>query len=134
MLDELLQRLQTDHLDLWQIHGVGFAGEPEEHFRKGGDAEALLEAKQAGKVRYIGFTGHKSPEVHLRMLQSGSLSIPCRCRLNPFDAGFTHSFEKLLLPEANKRGVAVLGMKPLGGSPEGIKQGVITADEACATR
>src|SRR5438874_1263141 len=129
MLDESLQRLQTDHLDLWQIHGVGFDGEPEEHFRKGGDAEALLEAKQAGKVRYIGFTGHKSPEVHLRMLQSEFPFDTVQMPLNAFDGQF-RSFEQLVLPKVNALGMGAIGMKSMGGSGQPVLGGVIRAEEA----
>ena len=68
MLDESLRRLQTDHLDLWQIHEVVYDNDPELIFAANGAAEALLAAKQQGKVRFIGFTGHKDPEIHLKML------------------------------------------------------------------
>jgi len=71
MLDESLRRLQTDHLDLWQVHGVSFDNDPDLAYAKGGVLEALDEAKKAGKVRFVGFTGHKNPDVHFRMLQLG---------------------------------------------------------------
>ena len=128
MLDESLRRLQTDHLDLWQLHGVGFDNEPEEHFLKDRDAEALLEARQQGKVRFVGFTGHKSPQVHLAMLQSGFPFDSVQMPLNPFDSQY-RSFAQTVLPEAQKRGVAVLGMKPLGGTGDAIKKGIVTAEE-----
>jgi aryl-alcohol dehydrogenase-like predicted oxidoreductase len=71
MLDESLRRLQTDHLDLWQIHGVSFENDPELFIRANGAAEALAQAKKEGKVRFVGFTGHKDPAIHLKMLQTG---------------------------------------------------------------
>jgi len=128
MLDESLRRLQTDHLDLWQAHGMAFDNDPELFIRKGGAAEALLEAKKQGKVRFVGFTGHKSPQIHMKMIETGfpfdSLQMP----LNAFDATF-RSFEQHVLPEANKRGIAVLGMKPLcGGTP--VKKGAVSGEEA----
>ena len=70
MLDESLRRLQTDHLDLWQVHGVGFDNDPELAYRKGGVIEALEQAKRQGKVRFVGFTGHKDPGVHLEMIDA----------------------------------------------------------------
>jgi uncharacterized protein len=68
MLEESLRRLQTDHLDLWQIHEVIYENDPDLIFAPGGAAEALLDAKKQGKVRFLGFTGHKDPEIHLKML------------------------------------------------------------------
>ena len=67
-LEESLRRLQTDHLDLWQIHEVVYYNDPDMIFAPNGAAEALLEAKKQGKVRFIGFTGHKNPAIHLKML------------------------------------------------------------------
>src|ERR1700742_4311732 len=71
MLEQSLRRLQTDHLDLWQIHGVGFANDPELFIRPNGAAEALSKAKEQGKVRFLGFTGHKDPAVHVKMIETG---------------------------------------------------------------
>jgi aryl-alcohol dehydrogenase-like predicted oxidoreductase len=128
MLDQSLRRLQTDHLDLWQIHGVAFDNDPELFIRHNGAAEALLKAKDQGKVRFLGFTGHKAPEIHLKMLDTGFPFDAVQMPLNPFDATF-RSFEQLVLPELNKRGIAVLGMKPLTGRGEPLKKGVITPDQ-----
>jgi predicted aldo/keto reductase-like oxidoreductase len=125
MLEESLRRLQTDHLDLWQIHGVGFDNDPELFIRPGGAAEALTKAKQEGKVRFVGFTGHKSPEVHLKMLATGFPFDAVQMPLNPFDANF-HSFEKQVLPELNKRNIAALGMKPFSGKGDPLKGGLLT--------
>ena len=69
MLEESLRRLQTDHLDLWQIHGVSFENDPALFIRQNGAAEALVQAKKDGKVRFVGFTGHKDPHLHLAMPQ-----------------------------------------------------------------
>jgi aryl-alcohol dehydrogenase-like predicted oxidoreductase len=129
MLEESLRRLQTDHLDLWQIHGVGFDNDPELFIRDGGAHEALTKAKQQGKVRYVGFTGHKAPEVHLRMIETGYPFDAVQMPLNPFDRSF-HSFQKLVLPELQKRGIAALGMKPFSGKGDPIKKGLVTPEEA----
>ena len=131
-LDESLRRLQVDHIDLIQFHEVIRMDDPEKIFAPSGALEGMLTARQAGKVRYIGFTGHKSPEIHLHMLDTASrnnftfdtVQMPPNC----FDPGF-HSFENEVLPEVNRRGMAALGMKSLGGSGEMVRHGVITAQE-----
>jgi len=128
-LEQSLRRLQTDHLDLWQVHEVIYENDPDLIFAPGGAAEALLLAKQQGKVRAIGFTGHKDPSIHLRMLSHGFPFDTVQMPLNCLDASF-RSFEQLVLPEARKRGIAVLGMKSMGGSGEIIIQGVVTPEEA----
>ncbi len=129
MLEESLRRLQTDHLDLWQCHGMAFDNDAELFIRPGGAAEALTKAKKDGKVRFVGFTGHQNPKVHLAMLATGFPFDSVQMPLNAFDANF-RSFEQQVLPELNKRGIAVLGMKPLNGHGDAIKNGVITAEEA----
>jgi aryl-alcohol dehydrogenase-like predicted oxidoreductase len=129
MLEESLRRLQTDHLDLWQVHGMAFENDPDLFIRKNGAAEALEKAKKDGKVRFVGFTGHQNPKVHLAMLNTGFPFDAVQMPLNAFDSSF-RSFEKQVLPELTKRGIAVLGMKPLNGHGDAIKQGVITAEEA----
>jgi aryl-alcohol dehydrogenase-like predicted oxidoreductase len=128
MLEQSLRRLQTDHLDLWQIHGVSFQNDAELFMRPGGAAEALLKAKKAGKVRYLGFTGHKDPEFHLAMLSTGFPFDAVQMPLNPFDANF-RSFEKEVLPVLNQRGIAPLGMKPISGHGEPVQKGIFTATE-----
>ena len=127
-LEESLRRLQTDHLDLWQIHEVVYYNDPDLIFAPNGAAEALLAAKQQGKVRFIGFTGHKNPAIHLKMLSADFPFDTVQMPLNALDATF-RSFEQLVLPEANKRGIAVLGMKSLGGSGEMVSYGVLTAQD-----
>jgi predicted aldo/keto reductase-like oxidoreductase len=129
MLEESLRRLQTDHLDLWQIHGVSFDNDPELFIRPNGAAAALVRAKQQGKVRYVGFTGHKDPAIHLKMLATGFPFDAVQMPLNAFDATF-HSFETQVLPELNRRGIAALGMKPFSGKGEPLKKGLLTPDEA----
>ncbi len=128
MLEQSLTRLATDHLDLWQVHGVGFDNDPELAYAKGGVLEALDKAKQQGKTRFVGFTGHKDPHVHLRMIQMGYAFDTVQMPLNAFDASF-RSFEQIVLPEANRRGIAVLGMKSMGGTAASVKQGLVSPQE-----
>ena len=127
-LEESLRRLQTDHLDLWQIHEVVYWNDPELIFAPNGAAEALLAAKQQGKVRFVGFTGHKNPAIHLKMLAHDFPFDTVQMPLNVLDATF-RSFQQQVLPEARKRGVAVLGMKSLGGSGEIAVNGGVTPEE-----
>jgi aryl-alcohol dehydrogenase-like predicted oxidoreductase len=125
-LEESLKRLGTDHLDLWQVHECVYFNDPDLHFAKGGVIEALDEAKKAGKVRHVGFTGHKDPAIHLKHDYSfDSVQMP----LNAFDGTF-RSFERRVLPEVRKRGMAALGMKSMGGDGLPVVQGVVTAEEA----
>ena len=115
-IDESLQRLQTDHVDLMQFHEIIRMEDPDRIFAEGGALEAMLAAKKAGKVRYIGFTGHKDPTIHLRMLETAAkhkfhfdaVQMP----LNVMDAHF-RSFQKQVLPVLVKEEIGVLGMKPL---------------------
>ncbi|HEY4959427.1 MAG TPA: aldo/keto reductase [Terriglobales bacterium] len=129
MLEQSLNRYQTDHLDLWQVHGVCFDNDPELFIRSNGAAEALYKAKQQGKVRFVGFTGHKHPDIHLKMLATGFPFDAVQMPLNVFDSQF-HSFETHVLPDLNRRGIAALGMKPISGHGEPVSRGVITAPEA----
>jgi predicted aldo/keto reductase-like oxidoreductase len=116
-LSESLRRLQTDHIDLLQFHEVIRETDPDRIFASGGSLEAVLEAKKQGKVRYIGFTGHKSPDIHYKMLQTAfahkftfdAVQMP----LNVMDAHF-NSFEKKVLPVLVEHRIGVLGMKPMG--------------------
>ncbi|TKB87899.1 MAG: aldo/keto reductase [Nitrospira sp.] len=128
-LDESLRRLKTDYLDLWQIHEVVYFDDPDRHFAPGGGAEALLEAKRKGKVRFIGFTGHKDPKIHLKMLAHDFPFDTCQMPLNVFD-GTYRSFEQEVLPVLTQRGIAPIGMKSLSGNAEPIKQGLVTPEEA----
>jgi aryl-alcohol dehydrogenase-like predicted oxidoreductase len=128
-LDESLRRLKTDHLDLWQVHECVYYNDPDRHFARGGVIEALDRAKKAGKVRFVGFTGHKDPEIHLRMLSFGYPFDACQLPLNAFDASF-RSFEQRVLPELRRQQIAALGMKSLGGSGEMVKKKAISAADA----
>jgi len=128
MLEESLRRLQTDHLDLWQIHGIVYDNDPELAYAKGGAVDALDRAKKQGKVRFVGFTGHKDPAFHFRMLELGYPFDTVQMPLNAFDANF-HSFEKHVLPEVNRRGMGALGMKSMGGTAAAVKKGLVKAHE-----
>lgn len=128
-LEESLRRLKTDYLDLWQVHECAYENDPERHFAKGGVIEALAQAKEEGKVRYVGFTGHKSPDIHLRMLSYGFPFDSCQMPLNGFDASF-RSFQARVLPELARQQIAPIGMKSLGGDGRVIKQRAAKVDEA----
>jgi len=129
MLEDSLRRLQTDHLDIWQIHEVVYWNDPELIFAPNGAVEALAEAKQQGKVRFVGFTGHKDPRIHKKMLDRNFPFDTVQMPLNCFDASF-RSFEQDVLPELNRRGIAPLGMKSFGGSGEMLRHGDVTPREA----
>lgn len=129
-IDESLERLQTDHVDLMQYHENIRMEDPDRFFAANGPLEALLEAKKAGKIRYIGFTGHKDPAVHLRMLevagQHGFHFDTAQMPLNLLDAHF-RSFAKLVVPKLVAQGIGVLGMKPMafGNLPQnGLATGI----------
>jgi predicted aldo/keto reductase-like oxidoreductase len=128
-LHESLRRLQTDYLDVWQIHEVIYANEPDIYFRRGGAVEALGEAKRAGKVRLIGFTGDKDPAIHLDMLSREYPFDTCQLPLNCFDAGF-RSFEARVLPELLRQGIAPIGMKSMGGEGQPVEKRAVTPAEA----
>jgi predicted aldo/keto reductase-like oxidoreductase len=128
-LEDSLRRLQTDYLDLWQVHEVVYENDPEWHFAKDGVIEALVLAQQQGKVRFVGFTGHKSAAIHLRMLAYEYPFDTCQLPLNALDGTF-RSFEQKVLPELQRQGIAALGMKTMGGSGKMIKAGVLTVEEA----
>jgi aryl-alcohol dehydrogenase-like predicted oxidoreductase len=117
-LDQSLARLQTDRIDLVQVHEVIRMDDPDRVFAPGGAIEALVDAKKAGKLRFIGFTGHKDPEIHLAMLAAadrhGFAFDTIQMPLNVMDAHYK-SFEKRVLPVALDKGMGILHMKPLGG-------------------
>jgi aryl-alcohol dehydrogenase-like predicted oxidoreductase len=130
-LDESLRRLQTDHLDLVQHHEILRYEDPHRIFDKEGANAALVAARQAGKLRYIGFTGHKDPHIHLYMLevaaQHGFAFDTVQMPLNVMDAHY-RSFEQLVLPELGRQRIGVLGMKPLANGLI-LKSGTVTAIE-----
>jgi aryl-alcohol dehydrogenase-like predicted oxidoreductase len=127
-LEQSLKRLKTDYLDLWQIHECAYYNDPERHFAKGGVVEALELARREGKVRYVGFTGHKDPQIHLEMLSYKFPFDSCQLPLNGFDATF-RSFEQLVLPELKKQGIAPLGMKSLGAG-QAVKHKAVAPTDA----
>jgi aryl-alcohol dehydrogenase-like predicted oxidoreductase len=128
-LEQSLTRLRTDHVDLWQIHECVYDDEPERYFAKDGAVSALDTALQQGKARFVGFTGHKDPSIHLGMLARGYPFHTCQLPLNCFDASY-RSFERLVLPELARQGVAALGMKSFGGDGIFVRRGDVTAAEA----
>jgi aryl-alcohol dehydrogenase-like predicted oxidoreductase len=128
-LEQSLRRLRTDFLDLWQIHECVYDNDPDLHFATDGAVEALDQARRQGKVRFIGFTGHKDPRIHLAMLARRFPFDTCQLPLNCFDATF-RSFEQQVLPELEKRGIAALGMKSLSGDGRQVTRRVVTAEEA----
>lgn len=128
-LEESLRRLKTDYLDLWQVHELAYHNDPERHFAADGVMDALEAAKKSGKVRFVGFTGHKSPEIHLKMLSYEYPFDACQLPLNCLDGSFL-SFEKKVLPELERRGIAAIGMKTLGGNGEMVRARVVKAEEA----
>ena len=118
-IDESLSRLQTDHVDLLQFHEIIRFDDPDRIFAEGGAIEAVLDAKKAGKTRYIGFTGHKDPHIHLYMLEVASkhgfrfdaVQLP----INVMDAHF-RSFRQMVVPELQNQNIGILGMKCFGDS------------------
>ena len=130
-IDESLKRLQTDHVDLMQFHEVIRSDDPQKIFAPGGSLEAMLAAQKAGKVRYLGFTGHKSPDMHLKMLAVAAENKfhfdAVQMPLNVMDAHF-ESFEHRVVPQLVKDGTAVLGMKSLGFGAI-VRSGTVTAIE-----
>ncbi len=130
-IDESLRRLRTDHLDLLQFHEIIRFDDADRIFAEGGAIEAALEAKKAGKTRYIGFTGHKDPHIHLYMLevaeQHGFEFDAVQMPINVMDVHF-RSFGRLVLPELVKRNIGVLGMKSMGDTTI-LKSGIATPME-----
>jgi uncharacterized protein len=130
-LDESLQRLQTDHIDLIQFHEIIRPDDPEKVFAPGAALDAMQDAKKAGKIRYIGFTGHKDPKIHLHMLElakaHGFHFDAVQMPLNVMDAHF-RSFAQNVVPVLVKEEIGVLGMKPMGSGAI-IRAGAATGPE-----
>jgi predicted aldo/keto reductase-like oxidoreductase len=130
-IDDSLKRLQTDRIDLLQFHEVIRDGDPDRIFAAGGALEAVVEARKGGKVRYIGFTGHKSPDIHLKMLATASAHKftfdAVQMPLNVMDHHF-NSFESKVLPVLQEQNIGVLGMKPMG-DPFILHSNTVTAIE-----
>lgn len=131
-IDESLLRLDTDRIDLMQFHEIIRLEDPDKIFAEGGAAEAMTDAQKAGKIRFVGFTGHKDPFVHLRMMeiaaQRGFKFDAVQLPLNVMDAHF-RSFEKQVLPKLVSQKIGVLGMKSLG-DPHILDSKTVTAPEA----
>ena len=127
-LEDSLRRLKTDHLDLWQIHEVVYYNDPELHHAPDGVLEAMEQAKRDGKIRFTGFTGHKNPDIHLKMLAYEYPFDTCQMPLNILDGTFL-SFEQRVLPELIKQGIAALGMKTFAGNGKMVREGIYTAEE-----
>jgi predicted aldo/keto reductase-like oxidoreductase len=128
-LEDSLKRLKTDHLDLWQFHEMVYDNDPDWVFERGG-IKAALEAQKAGKVRYIGFTGHKDPSIHLKMLGKPYKWASAQMPINVCDY-FFRSFLQGVVPKCLQQDTGVLGMKSLGGGVEGKlpASGLLTAKE-----
>ncbi|WP_245927583.1 aldo/keto reductase [Aphanothece hegewaldii] len=130
-IDESLKALQTNYIDLMQHHEIIRMEDPDRVFAKGGAMEAVVEAQKAGKIRYIGFTGHKDPLVHLRMLEVAAQNKfrfdTVQMPLNVMDAHF-RSFERLVLPMLEKEQIGVLGMKSMG-DPYILRSNTVTPIE-----
>lgn len=127
-LEDSLRRMKTDRIDLWQFHEMVYDNDPDWVFEKGG-LKAALEAKKAGKVRFIGFTGHKDPQIHLKMLAKPHPWDSAQMPINVCDY-FYRSFQKQVVPVAQQKGVGVIGMKGLaGGTGRLIEKMGLTADQ-----
>ena len=128
-LDDSLKRLQTDRIDLWQFHEMVYDNDPDWIFEPGGAIETGLQAIKEGKVRFLGFTGHKDPSIHLKMLGKPYDWASTQMPLNVMDAHY-RSFQRLVLPELLKRGIAPIAMKSLGGDGTIVKDAGIPVEEA----
>ncbi|MHB1425797.1 MAG: aldo/keto reductase [Gemmataceae bacterium] len=126
-LEDSLRRLRTDHIDLVQFHEINYDNDPDWIIERGGLSE-MLKAQKAGKVRYIGFTGHKDPRIHLEMLKRYNKWDTVQMPINICDYHY-RSFQLQVVPEANKRGVAPIGMKSLGGGSD--HKGRLVAANVC---
>jgi aryl-alcohol dehydrogenase-like predicted oxidoreductase len=128
MLEESLRRLGTDHLDLWMIHQIENKAEVEKAYGPGGVIEALELARQQGKVRYTGFTGHTDPEAHLAILRGGYSFDASLMPVSALGALSSRKFEEVVMPELVKQNCAVLGMKGFGGSRRAHLHGLVNAE------
>jgi predicted aldo/keto reductase-like oxidoreductase len=127
-LEDSLRRLKTDRIDLWQFHEIVYDNDPDWIFAEDGAIHVVEKAVKSGKVRHIGFTGHKDPSIHLKMLSKPFEWAAVLMPLNVMDVHY-HSFQKQVLPELIKRGIAPLGMKSLGGNGSIVaKAGVPVSD------
>lgn len=130
-INESLERLKTDSVDLISIHELNYDNDPEWVFEEGGVMESLIEAREQGKTKYIGFTGHKRPEILLEMLKADIEWDSCQMPINVMDSMF-RSFENQVLPILTDRGIACIGMKSLGGNGQIVTDAGLTAQQ-CRT-
>jgi predicted aldo/keto reductase-like oxidoreductase len=130
-LDDSLRRLQTDVIDVWQFHEINYDNDPDWVFQADGALEAALAARQAGKIRFIGFTGHKSPHILQGMLDQDFEWDTCQMPINVLDAHY-RSFQKEILPTLNRRNIGVIGMKSLGGRGQLVTELGLTAEQCRA--
>ncbi len=128
-LEDSLRRLKTDRIDLWQFHEICYDNDPEMVFDAEGAIHAGLEALKAGKIRYLGFTGHKDPAIHLDMLKMPYDWASVQMPLNVLDGRF-RSFQHRVLPELVRRGIAPIAMKSLGGEGQIVKDAGIPVEQA----
>jgi len=128
-LEDSLRRLRTDHLDLWQFHEINYNNDPDWVFAEDGAIHTGLKAVKEGKVRFLGFTGHKDPSIHLKMLGKPYPWATVQMPLNVLDAHF-RSFQKLVLPELVRREIGVLAMKTLGGDGSIVSKAGVPAEDA----
>ena len=128
MLEDSLRRLETDRLDLWQVHQILTDAEADCIFIPDGVLAAIEQAKKQGKIRYCGFTGHARPNVLLRVLAHRYPFDAVQMPLSVFDAR-EDGFQKLVLPELRKQGIAPLAMKTLGGNAKPIQDGLVTSED-----
>ena len=128
-LEDSLRRLKTDHLDLWQFHEMVYDNDPDWVFEDDGAIQAGLKALKDGKIRFLGFTGHKDPQIHLKMLSKPFDFATVQMPLNVMDVHY-RSFQKQVLPELLKRNIGVLAMKSLGGNGSIVSDAGIPVEDA----
>ena len=128
-LEDSLRRLRTDHLDLWQFHEIVYDNDPDWIFSRGGAIEYALKAKEQGKIRYLGFTGHKDPQIHLKMLAKPYDWATVQMPINIMDSQY-RSFQRQILPVLNQRGIGAIGMKSLGGDGSIVSKAGVSIEDA----
>ena len=128
-LEDSLRRLKTDHLDLWQFHEIIYDNDPDWIFESGGAIEFALKAKEQGKIRFLGFTGHKDPSIHLKMLGKPYDWSTVQMPLNVMDGQY-RSFQRQVLPVLVERQIGAIGMKSLGGNGNIVTQAGVPVEDA----
>ncbi len=128
-LEDSLKRLRTDHIDLWQFHEICYDNDPDWIFDRGGAFETAMKAREQGKVRFIGFTGHKDPLIHLKMLGKPYDWATVQMPLNVMDSQY-RSFQHQVLPVLLQRGIGAIGMKSLGGAGKIVSEAKVPIESA----